>query len=64
MALIFCERCSNIMVLKKKFSNSGEYACRSCGFSKRMPLLKLEIEEEVKLIPVGTESFLEKKELF
>ena len=51
------------MVLKKKLSKSGEYACRSCDFSKKMPVQKLEIEEEVKLIPVGIETPFRKKEL-
>lgn len=49
--LTFCEKCENIMVLKKKNGRLGEYICRACGNSRMMQVEKLEIKEDVVLTP-------------
>lgn len=63
MGLPFCEKCDNIMVLKKNLGKTGKYICRSCGFNKKMPLERIEIKEEVKMTPIKSTEIFDKREL-
>ena len=53
--LTFCEKCGNVMVLKKRDGRSnGVYGCRTCGLIRNMKVERIELREKVFEEPVAT----------
>jgi len=49
MTIVFCDKCDNVMELKKIIAGTtAEYVCRSCGLSRNMKLRHLTFTEEIR----------------